>query len=403
MNGGGNLPVAGPVVSGADGYARFGSLPAGSFQVLVFGGPAWELVALPARWDWQGKSGSDAGLTLAPPIDKTPPCQSPLLVEVRRLSPVAGLPRIAGTVVDASTGRPLEQAFVSLSPYLTAYEGKTQPSDDVTLGDGAFAVWDIPFAPHPITEELFQVVPLLITRHGYRPRAWSYEHPPGDIQLDISGVVIELTPIDPGDSGVISGRLWRGGAPAAGVVVGLGYVDAPQDKDSGIPSELDGAEPTSGPGLTGRTGLTDEQGEFRITGLPAGRYVLHPGFLLYDGFFFSDQPAAVPHTVLTGQETAAGDLLVLHEIEPLFPYAGMSMSEVPPELIWTPVPDAAGYLVQLDQQEFSVIGASSFTLPGDLTLEPGSHWWGVVAVDEQENPVGSTQVPAVFKVAAQPD
>jgi len=215
-----NLPVAGPVMSREDGYCPFDVEPSGAHRFLVFGGVDYRVHSLPDYW-----YGSKEKTSPSPPITL-------VTIQVRKVLPDS-LPRIAGRIVDASSGNPLGQVFVSMSPYLTGYQGNTAASDDVTFGDGFFSVSQIPFAVDPESGNLIQINPLRFTRHGYRPVIWSYDSPNGSDNVDISGVTITMRRIDSGDNASISGRIMRDGLPAEGVVVGLGVVDLPVMEKAG--------------------------------------------------------------------------------------------------------------------------------------------------------------------------
>ncbi|MCK9997245.1 MAG: hypothetical protein KAH56_13300, partial [Candidatus Krumholzibacteria bacterium] len=291
-----NVPVAGPVMSREDGNCPFDIEPSGSHRFLVFGGVDYRVHSLPDYWyGTKGKSAPSPPVTVAE-------------IRVHKVAPDS-LPRIAGLIVDASSGTPLGQVFVSLSSYLTGYQGNTSASDDVTVNDGLFSVSQIPFAMDSETGNLDQVNPLLFTRHGYRSIIWSYDPPNGSDNVDISGVTIAMTPIDSGDNGSISGRLMRDGLPAEGIAVGLGVVDLPVTEKAGA-------------GLPGWAAVTDQDGRFTIGELPAGTFYLQPGFPLADGTFYPNQPGNIPRKVDPGQAVDVGDLIVLHEIEPRWPTHG---------------------------------------------------------------------------------
>ena len=376
-----NLPVAGPVVSDQEGCCVFPGLPAGSFRIVVFGGAAYRVVDVPPAWNILAGSGGDDQAGLLAPENSDPPV-APVLVLVAQRQASGGLPRITGQVVDADTGSPLAGAFVSTSPFLGGYTGSTTVKDDVTLDDGAFSVSEIVFAQDPQSGNLVQIEPLLVARAGYRPLSWKYSPANGDDNTDISGVIIPLERATAQDTGILGGRLLLTGKPAVGVIVGLGSLGAQK----------------SGVGQPGYSAVTDAAGRFRFTGLPAGRYLVHPGFGPHDGFRYPDQPGNVPRTVVPGQETDCGDLAVLHEVELAYPPNGWEYfgpQWVPP-LAWTAVPGARRYAVYLDQGLLARVDTTSVPVPGDWEPAPGLHSWFVEALDDQDSTVGATEVGGYF-------
>ena len=372
-----NVPVAGPVMSREDGNCPFDIEPSGSHRFLVFGGVDYRVHSLPDYWyGTKGKSAPSPPVTVAE-------------IRVHKVAPDS-LPRIAGLIVDASSGTPLGQVFVSLSSYLTGYQGNTSASDDVTVNDGLFSVSQIPFAMDSETGNLDQVNPLLFTRHGYRSIIWSYDPPNGSDNVDISGVTIAMTPIDSGDNGSISGRLMRDGLPAEGIAVGLGVVDLPVTEKAGA-------------GLPGWAAVTDQDGRFTIGELPAGTFYLQPGFPLADGTFYPNQPGNIPRKVDPGQAVDVGDLIVLHEIEPRWPTHGRRLSIPTTYLDWTDVPGAKSYEVRFDRGILPLADISWIDLPESLVITPGLHVWSVLAIDSKSEIIGATQIQAVFRQMEPPD
>lgn len=386
-----NVPVVGPVVSGDDGYCRFDIDQSGSYRLLVFGGVDYLVHSLPDYWYFnKGKRFPEGPGVLTQPwvplsvdADKTPPV-TVVVVQVRKVAPDS-LPRIRGQIVDAVTGAPLDQVFISLSPYLSGYQGNTSASDDVTAGDGKFSVSQIPFGPDPDTGNLIQINPLRLTRQGYRPVIWSFDPPHGSDNIDISGVTIPMTPVDSGDTGSISGRMMRDGLPVADLVVGLGVVDVPEQEKAG-------------PGLTGWAEVTDQDGRYTIGGLPAGTYRLQPGFPLADGAFFPNQEGNVPLEIEPGQAIDVGDLVVLHEIEPQWPTHGRRMSIPPTTLEWFAVPGATSYEVRFDRGILPATDTNSIELPDSLVITPGLHYWFVLAINNTQEVIGVNQIQSVFRL-----
>ena len=123
---------------GCNGYCRFDIDPSNGHRLLVFGGVDYLVHSLPDYWYFnKGKRvpGGPGALTRPRMPHSTKSSPSPpvtvVQVQVRKVAPDS-LPRIRGQIVDAVTGAPLDQVFISLSPYLSGYQGKTSASDDVT-------------------------------------------------------------------------------------------------------------------------------------------------------------------------------------------------------------------------------------------------------------------------------
>lgn len=372
MDGASNRPIAPPLRTDGQTAVTFqGSWPAAP-QVLVFGGVDWRPFGEPFLFGGASKYGSaatDPGL-LAP---KTSPAPPPALV---RVVPAA-MPRgstIAGTVVDAVSGDPLECAFVSTNIYPLGAAGGTGPGDDVTLVDGAFALAGILFLElRP--GEVQQVTPIVATRVGYRPRLWRYEPAPGEAIDAITGATIALEPLDPDSTGTLRGRVLRAGAAVQDLVVALGWAET---------------YAKAGPGAVGLTARTDAEGRFVFADLPAGRYVLVPGYGPGDQAWFYDQAANTPRTVAPGQDVDAGDYAVVWEIDAWTPADGAVLrADTPVSFAWSPVPGATSYTISLDGSDPVRTAEPAWRPEGDAVLPVGAHAWGVMAFGPGDEGLGA--------------
>ena len=372
-----NLPLAAPLLSDTTGICDFGILPDVDRSVLVFGGGLWrsfgvtETIAAP-----------EPAAMLAPVAAAGAPTE--LMVRVTPILPPGGA-HISGTVIDAATGEPLDLVFLAPYTWAHGYLGAVGPRDDVTMADGAFRVSEIVFAPHPVTGNPIQLEPLFITRHGYLPRVWRYPARPGEIIDDIVAVVIPLQPDEATERGSLRGRLLRLGVPVSGIVVALGTATTITSK--------------SGPGMTGWTTISDSNGIFVFTDLPADRYVAHPAYLPGDSAFFFIPDSDPRHYVTADTETDAGDYDLVWEVDPLIPPTGTRVPAMHREFVWEAVPGAATYEFYLDRRDPVVVDEPTRVLPGIRPLTEGNHWWSMIAYDAAGFAIGTFGQAAEFHVA----
>jgi hypothetical protein len=376
--------VAGPVVSDDEGRCSFPGLDGGPYEVLPFAGSRHQVVTIePSRWDLRYWSVKSHGVWPGAP-DKTPPAAAGPVVLLETLTNPGGLPRITGTVTDAVTGVPLEAAFVSLYPLTGGYAGNTGVHDDVTLDDGVFTVTEIPFAQDPENGHLVQIRPLLVHCQGYRPRSWLHQAANGDNNLDISGVNITLEPIDPTLTGGLQGRVLLLGEPAAGVVVGITVA----------------AGGKSAVGQPGLSVLTDQEGQYSMSGVPEGHFFLDAGYRVMDGVVSYFPQGHQTHLVEAGQVTMAGDIFLLHEIQLYVPAAGgwYLDSSVMFPMQWSPVPGAVRYQVMVDRGMIGESTTNRLEEPEDFLLSSGRHTWSVAAFDEEGRQIGMVEALGRFNV-----
>lgn len=379
-----NLPVAGPAVTDASGHCLLGPVAGAEPRLVVFGGPLWSVHRQP---DWYGNLRTTGGRPAAAAAATLGAPEAPAVANVVTMRPRSRpgtLPRFSGKVVDAASGRPLAQAFVTLSPWPTGYGNGAAASDDVTGTDGAFIVHDIPIALNTDTGVGFQVLPLVVSRHGYRTARWTFDPPGGLDHTEVDGLIIPLTPLGPGDTGRLAGRVERDGLPLAGLLVGLAA--APTGKGA--------------VGVAGRVARTDAGGRFEFGQLEPGAYVTYPGFLVGDGAWFGDGETP-PTAVDSGSTADVGVLRVLHEIEPgRDNRERLAAADTIVTFHWSAVTGAAGYVWFLDGEPAAESAVESVTvvLP-DLApdLAPGLHRWQVTALDAGGDAVGVMQNDGWFR------
>ena len=409
-----NRPVTDPVVTGADGRVSFENLPESRYVVLAYPGGGIGIYHQPESFWLDEKVGASAYAVLGShDADLFAPARTPplhvvtvFILTFRHSHYEDALPRIAGQVVDAVSGESLNRVFVSLPSHVTAYAGLLAISDDVTGPDGQFLVAGIPFAADPISGNIFQVQPLIISREGYTPLAWFHQLPNGEDNLDISGVRIALQTLS-GDGGSLTGFVSYLGEPVVGQRVGLAALGVPPvagksfgspsggDSDSTVPDEL---QPLSGVGLVGQVAVTDSTGAFRFAGLSPGYYYLHPSFLVGDDYVFLSQPADRPYEVITGETTTADTLRVLQSIRPYEPEPG-SIVNTPVRLFhWSAVAEADSYRVYLDRGVLGTFTGTQAQLPEGEEITADDHVWNVVAFTRDGVYVGTKERYSRFTV-----
>ncbi len=359
--------VGGPSVSDTTGRCRFAwSDPSASMRVLALPGDSLRVIAVPAPFT-PDAAHNTATITVAP------------------LGQPAGLPRITGHIVDADTGEPLAAAFVSLSPFLSGFLGWADATDDVTLDDGVFAVSDIPFAIDPVSGNIDQLIPLVITHDGYEPRLWSHHPRPGDLNVDIRDVVIALSPA-PSGTGRLIGRVLSGTQPVPDLLVGLGGLG-------------DGDLAAKAAGWPGHVTRTDQEGAFAFAELPPGRYVVQPAFTVGDGWAFPTQPGNVPHAVADSIVVDAGDLQVVPTITAIAP-ADTTIAAADLVFRWSLPGDVAvdTFAIYLDGQRLARTAATRYAPPrGDIAT--GWHAWYVHGLSAQNELLASQENASWFAIA----
>jgi hypothetical protein len=375
---------AGPLITDAAGEARFAGVPAGHYKLLAYPGGGRGLYHLPESFRLATADGSNA-----------PPALHLEVITWVGLAFADQLPRISGLVVDGESGEPLAGAFIGPPGALTAYTGAYSVREDVTGPDGAFHVADITFAQDPVSGRPIQVMPLLVSREGYVPTAWFHDPRPQDDRLDIEGVRIALTPLDGSETCELGGRVLSRGQPVAGLPVGVVYLAGPET-GGGAAAALAGAvgkggspdDPTSSlplgqPGLSGHSGITDESGEYHLTGLVPGWYLTHPAYQDDDGYLAILTAMNPPVRVTEEAPGEVADIEVMPTLSPLVPPPGAILPDTLRTFTWTAVAAADSYLVFLDRIEVATVGTARYALPPEDSLSPGSHTWLVTALDGQ--------------------
>lgn len=395
-----NRVAAGPALTGAGGRWQTAVAPGARYQVLAYPAGGRGVFALPEAFEPALSREDTVALRI---------------VTYFHAAYADRLPRISGRVVSAATGRPLSGAFIGTPgfPYLDDHAGLYTVREDVTDDEGRFHVADIPFALDPETQRIRQVEPLLVSRSGYLPRSWVHEPATGDDNLDIAGVVIRLVPGD-GDL-EISGRVRFREAAVKDLAVGLafyadvapaasrpgdggGVSSAVRDGGQGVP-----AVPAQGAMMPGFVAVTDPTGVFRVSGVPAGFYMVHPGFPRDDGYVFLPVSGSAGLVeVRPGGENDAGDVPVLRAISPRRPLPGEALPDTLPELAWAAVAEADSYVVVIDGHREGTTATATWQVPDDAPLAVGAHFLLVFGITTEGAYVAGMEYGVRFLVSCAP-
>jgi hypothetical protein len=414
MNPDRNLPLSEPVLADHQGAANFDGLPAGRYAVLAYPRNGHGIEHQPEPFSLPGSGSASAVLDQAGPagLQTAPSTAYQVIIKTFRSTVYdEGLPRISGEVVDAVTGEPLARTFIGLPAHVTAYQGALGVDDDVTGLAGQFTVSRIPFSINPETDNIFQVLPLIVTCEGYVPLAWFHHPAHGDENLDITGVRIELQPGVTVGTGRLSGRVTMLGEPAANVQVGLapmrsyakdraggGVIMVPSHSGQGDPAEGQPVLLPTGIGQPSQVVATDARGYFSFKEVPAGWYVVHPGFLPDDPFVLVVPGRTRLYQVAPSTVSVTDTFTVLTAIFPVSPLPGQAVTNTVTTLQWTAVEAADRYLVYVDGDYLGWVAGTEMQLDPEAAIGPGRHSWSVVAVDGSEQYMGLTEQQYRFTV-----
>jgi len=400
-----------PKVTDQAGHTTFAALPAGHYAVVVFPGDELGVYNLPGSFYLSSTSNQKwpIGLVTGHSYQQTdfssesPPDHEFYVQTYDRTQP-GGLPRIQGMVVDANTGEMLVGAFVSQMPGFSAYLGQIDVWDDVTLSDGLFAISDIPFAQDPQSGQLFQVIPFQIMCEGYWPRPYLHQLASGDDNLDITDVIIEMSPEDESGSGILNGTLVCAGQPLSNVVVGLCYYGPIPElagwQNQTIPHS-DGvcfSSSKSNIGLPGKTSTTDHNGFFQFDGLLPGGYFPYPAYLPDSDYQFFDPENNEIRAVAAGETVAMGQLAMVQTVRQIWPAPAAILTDPVSFFAWTELKTGDSYLIYLDNYLIGTTDCGYFELPTGEAVTTGHHIWDIFVLDRNGTTMGLSKRRAYFSV-----
>ncbi|UWZ86193.1 MSCRAMM family protein [Occallatibacter riparius] len=205
-------------------------------------------------------------------------CTTPTWAQKQTANPAAPTATVSGHVYCADTNAPARMATVILQPAdavdaITPGEPKTISSSGETAQtsmDGSFTIQHVaPGTYYVIASQAGYISPLAVRYMGADdplPKDQKKEAPPSAPRITVEGnlpVAVNVT-IERG-AGVSGNVLYDDGSPASGIQVSL----LTHEKNGWTTIMF--SSPVSGSGFFVHT---DDQGHYRLTGLPAGKYLL---------------------------------------------------------------------------------------------------------------------------------
>ncbi|MFN0150080.1 MAG: collagen binding domain-containing protein [bacterium] len=332
--------VDGPARTGASGLYAFDGLASGTYRVAA---------TTPAGGCLIPFDGHDTPFAVSE--SDTVPATRDLLLRSRAFGCFAP-PTIRAQVFDAATGAPIRGARIGQLRLNAPFNADADEFVlDTYTDESGEALYDALTSTVSGTDN--QALSGLIVHHpDYATRIY-----PGEDSLivitftdEVPALVhIGLRAAAPNSGGTLRGVVTLGGAPAAGVPVGLAVVTdrvlsrpAPNDgKKSGV--ETGGA--VAAAQLLSTT--TDSTGAYAFAGIEPGRYFVRPGYLATDGFVSIDASAEGEHVVGRGAIVAAPELRVARTFETFEPADGLGALSDTVDFRWARVDGATRYVVQL--------------------------------------------------------
>jgi hypothetical protein len=243
---------------------------------------------------------------------------------------------LRGEVTDAETGEPVENAVVETTHFdetnqslFSEIHGSSDTVTQLTGPDGRFLLW--PLAKLVLNpDDIGRVPHVRIYKPGYRSAyagGWRTNQVPHRLRVALQ----------PGaDLNLVTGRLRTlAGEPVANLGVALEWRRAVDSLKE---------DPATGKILMPRlVGWSDDDGIFRIEGVPDGGFVLDPSFLRDDGWV--GQQGVVVDVGPSQREADAGDLVVSPAFAPEFPLDGAQLTAQQLRFDWPEVEGAMVYQI----------------------------------------------------------
>jgi len=285
-------------------------------------------------------------------------------------------PAVRGIVRDATDGRPIARAYVSVgdTDLAALFAGVTVPWEALTGPDGRFVLTQVPMVTTGHDPAPRGLYPVMAMAPGYAPATTGSLLAGRLLPLPTAAgetleVELRLEP-RPGN-GSLAGLVTAAERPRAGVVVGASLVDSLTSRAArprGL--RVESLVPDA-------TALSDLEGRFELRGLSPGLYRVHAGYLPDDGWVAA--PPAPGHEdenllIVTAGGRAECRLKLLPAIRLLSPISGSEVDSARPRWSWRSLPGA-----EVDRVRFS--NANGFILPNsnltpDTTLGTPPGYWG---------------------------
>lgn len=285
--------------------------------------------------------------------------------------------RIAGTVIDAETGDPIEGAFVEglfwAAHVDLPFRGVLGPWFGVSDSLGRFSIRVS--AISDVGELLYGLEPISVSKAGYDPKTLCGDGEQFDPQLPPAlpfppddettlNVQLGLFPLDAQGNGqhgigTLRGRVTCLGRPVGFLSVAVSLF-ASANPDTHRLTPLAAAVP-----IPERYAFTNEDGVFTIDRLTPGSYVVHPAYLDGDGYLYMPHQSYIHEVVLSGT-TDAGDIPILPAIKPNLPHDKSIIQNRRPLFTWDARPDTSSYTFHGYRLEICV-GSTTWATIRDLT------------------------------------
>jgi len=265
---------------------------------------------------------------------------------------------LSGLVLDATTSRPMRRVQVILTPA----EPESSPVAMITAEDGRFHFRDLPAERYSLTARKENYLPSTAAETGFGrlPRVFTVF-----AGQSLEGIVIRLHP-----AGVITGEVtFADGEPAIGVPVLLfsEYFYRGRHGFRRLASSF-----------------TDDRGEYRIYGLPAGRYF---AMAAYTPPSFGSGVVEQEAQDIDGAQPVAG---------PVITYFRNTFKPLDAE----PVPLRRGE--QLPFTDITLARARAYALRGVVRRADGSVGGGTIRL-RQPGPSAATELDAPAAIRVNPD
>lgn len=380
--------VDGPARTDANGLYSFRGIATGAYRVAATTLAGGCLIPF---------DGHDAPIAVSE--TDTVPATRDLILRSRAFGCFAP-PTIRAHVFDAATGAPIRGARIAQlrldAPFAALADSFYLETYTDESGE---ALYDAFTSTIEGTDT--QALSALIVHHpGYATRIYPGEDSLVAIAFDDTMpalVRIGLTPAGAQAGGTLRGVVTVGGAPAAGIAVGLAIVadDVPPVAEKARASAFARAA-----AALALATATDSAGAYAFAGLEPGRYFVRPGYPTTDGFVSIARDAEGEHRVARGAIVEAPELRVARTFDALEPPDGFVAPSDTVDFRWRRVDGAAEYFVHLQGSapgEREVAARAADTTRAVAFFPQGEIYrWYVSAYDNAGRLISLSEPPRFF-------